>query len=64
MMERLDSIKVGKEVLFSGGIKGKVIKVGEEYVTVDAGNGLELTVNKLAISDVLNSKKNKKVVAK
>ena len=35
MIERLDSMKVGKEVLFSGGIKGKITKVGEEYLNVE-----------------------------
>lgn len=57
LIARLDMIKVGKEVLFSGGIKGKVLKVGEEYATVEVGKGMELTISKLAISEVLASKK-------
>ena len=51
MIERLDSMKVGKEVLFSGGIKGKITKVGEEYLNVE--------ISKLAVSEVLSNKKAK-----
>lgn len=62
LLKRLDAIKVGKEVLFSGGIKGKVIKVGEEYTTVEVGKGIELTISKLAVSEVLPSRKEAKKI--
>lgn len=59
MIERLDSMKPGKEVLFSGGIKGKINKVGEEYLTVEVSKGVEFTISKLAVSEVLSNKKGK-----
>ena len=59
MIERLDSMKVGKEVLFSGGIKGKITKVGEEYLNVEVSKGVEFTISKLAVSEVLSNKKAK-----
>lgn len=59
MIERLDSMKPGKEVLFSGGIKGKITKVGEEFLTVEVSKGVEFTISKLAVSEVLSGKKGK-----
>lgn len=56
MVERLDSMKPGKEVLFSGGIKGKIIKVGEEFLTVEVSKGVEFTISKFAVSEVLSGK--------
>lgn len=56
MIERLDSMKPGKEVLFSGGIKGKIIKAGEEFLTVEVAKGVELTISKLSVSEVLSKK--------
>lgn len=59
LVERLDSMKVGKEVLFSGGIKGKITKVGEEFLNVEVSKGVEFTISKLAVSEVLSNKKAK-----
>ncbi|MEF9967856.1 MAG: preprotein translocase subunit YajC [Longicatena sp.] len=58
----LDSLKPGKDVLFAGGIKGKILKVGEEYLEIEVAKGVELTVNKLSVSQVL--KKGKSVPSK
>ena len=60
LIEHLDSMKAGKEVLFSGGIKGKILKAGDEYLTVEVSKGIELTISRLAVSEVLNSKKETK----
>lgn len=53
----LDSLKPGKDILFAGGIKGKIIKVGEEYLEVEVAKGLQLTINKLAVNQVLTKGK-------
>jgi preprotein translocase subunit YajC len=43
----------GDEVLTSGGLVGKITKVGEAYVGVELSDGVEVTVQKSAISAIL-----------
>jgi len=47
------SIGKGDEVLTSGGLLGKVVRVSEDYLAVDVGTGLEVKIQKAAIAAVL-----------
>ena len=47
------SIGKGDEVLTSGGLLGKVVRVSEEYLAVDVGTSLEVKIQKAAIAAVL-----------
>lgn len=53
----LEALKKGDEVVTSGGVVGKIAKVGESYVTIEvarAGNdGVELNVQKAAVQTLL-----------
>ncbi|UDG82171.1 preprotein translocase subunit YajC [Candidatus Vallotia cooleyia] len=49
----LASMTKGDEVLTSSGILGKVMKVGEDYIGVELFNGVEVTMQKSAISAIL-----------
>ncbi|MGI4859224.1 MAG: preprotein translocase subunit YajC [Janthinobacterium lividum] len=49
----LAAVAKGDEVVTSGGIVGKVSKVGEAYVGIEIGEGVEITVQKGAITTVL-----------
>ena len=41
------------EVVTAGGILGKVIKVGEEFVVIEIADGVQFPVQKVAITAVL-----------
>lgn len=49
-----DALKPGKVVLFSGGIKGKIVRVKDEYLDIEVAKELTITISKLAVSDILN----------
>jgi len=49
----LDALGKGDEVVTGGGIAGRVTKIGENYVTVDIAEGVEVQVQKPAIALVL-----------
>ncbi len=55
----MESMKSGDEVLTTGGLLGKVVKVAEQYVTLEVGNvvggmtAVEMTVQKSAIQALL-----------
>lgn len=49
----VEALAVGDEVVTNGGIAGKVTKVGEQFVSVEAADGVELKVQKHAIATVL-----------
>lgn len=48
-----DNLKVGKEVLFSGGIKGKIVGVHEEYLDVEVAKGTTITVSRYSVTEIL-----------
>ena len=48
----IEALAKGDEVVTSGGLLGKVSKLGESYVSIEAGNG-ELMVQRTAIVQVL-----------
>lgn len=49
----LDALSKGDEVVTGGGIAGRVVKVGENFVAVELADGVEVQVQKPAISLVL-----------
>lgn len=49
----LEALKKGDEVVTSGGILGRVAKVGENYLSVDVADGLEVKVQRQSIQQVL-----------
>jgi preprotein translocase subunit YajC len=48
----IEALAKGDEVVTAGGLLGKVSKLGESYVSIEAGNG-ELMVQRSAIVQVL-----------
>ena len=48
----IEALAKGDEVVTAGGLVGKVTKLGESYVSIEAGNG-ELMVQRTAIVQVL-----------
>ena len=49
----LDSIQRGDEILSSGGILGKVIKVDNDKLTVEIAKGVNVTVIRSTVADVI-----------
>lgn len=49
----VEALSAGDEVVTNGGIAGKVSKVGELYVHVEAAEGVTLKVQKHAIATIL-----------
>ena len=49
----LDSIQRGDEILSSGGILGKVIKVDNDKLTVDISKGVNVTIIRSTVADVI-----------
>ncbi len=49
----LESLNKGDEIVTSGGILAKVKSVGDNFVTVDLGNEVEIKLQKQSISAVL-----------
>ena len=49
----LDSIQRGDEILSSGGIIGKVIKVDNDKLTVEISKGVNVTIIRSTVADVI-----------
>ncbi|MBW3566575.1 MAG: preprotein translocase subunit YajC [Proteobacteria bacterium] len=49
----VEAMAVGDEVVTTGGVVGKVNKVGEQFVTVEVAEGVELKIQKHAVASVL-----------
>jgi len=49
----LDSIQRGDEILSSGGILGKVIKVDNDKLTVEIAKGVNVSVIRSTVADVI-----------
>ena len=49
----IDALQKGDEVVTGGGLVGKIVKVGENYVTLEIAAGTEVIVQKPAIGLVL-----------
>jgi len=51
--EMVTSLSNGDEVITSGGILGKITNVGESFISVKLADGLEIKVQKHAVSQVV-----------
>ncbi len=49
----IEALQKGDEVVTGGGLVGRIVKVGEAYVTLEIAEGTEVTVQKPAIGIVL-----------
>ena len=49
----IDALARGDEVVTSGGVLGKITKVGDTYLTVEISNGVEVLVQKGSVLQVL-----------
>jgi preprotein translocase subunit YajC len=49
----LEALKVGDEVISAGGILGKVVKVGDAYVTLEIADNTQMVVQRAAIGTLL-----------
>ena len=49
----LDALAKGDEVVTTGGMLGKIAKIGESYLTVEVANGVEIQVQRGAVVQVL-----------
>ncbi len=49
----IDALAKGDEVVTAGGLLGKVTKMGEAYLGVEIGNGVEVQLQRSAIVQVL-----------
>lgn len=49
----LEKLGKGDEVITNGGIAGQVTNIGENFITVEVASGVELRVQKGAITSVL-----------
>jgi len=51
--EMLAKIAAGDEVATTGGILGKVIEVGEQYLTLEIASGVQIKLQKFQVAQVL-----------
>jgi preprotein translocase subunit YajC len=49
----VEAMQKGDEVLTNGGIAGRITKVGENYVSVEVADNVEITVQKGAVASIL-----------
>lgn len=49
----IDSLQKGEEVVALGGVLGRVTKVGENYVSLEISDGVNINVQRSAIQTVL-----------
>ncbi len=49
----LEAMQKGDEVVTTGGVLGRVVKVGESYVSVEVAEGVSVNVQKIAIQTML-----------
>ena len=49
----LESLEKGNEIVTAGGIVGRITKLTDQYAVVEVGNGVEMTVQRGAISQLL-----------
>lgn len=49
----VDALAKGDEVVISGGVLGRVTKVGEPYINVEVADEVELQVQRMAVLQVL-----------
>lgn len=49
----VEALQKGDEVLLQAGITGRITKIGDNYMHVEVANGVELTIQKLAVGALL-----------
>jgi preprotein translocase subunit YajC len=49
----LDNLQKGDEVITAGGALGRITRIGDQYVSVEIANNVEIQVQKPAIQSVL-----------
>lgn len=49
----VEAIGKGDEVVTNGGVLGKIVDVGEQYLTVEIADGVQVRVQRQAVSTVL-----------
>ena len=49
----LDSLEKGNEVVTAGGVLGRIVKIDEQYVTVEVAPNVQMIVQRGAISQLL-----------
>jgi preprotein translocase subunit YajC len=49
----LDSLEKGNEIVTSGGVLGRIVKLDEQYVTVEIAPNTQMVVQRGAISQLL-----------
>jgi len=49
----LAALEKGNEVITAGGIVGKITKLGDQYATLEIASGVEMTVQRGAIAQLL-----------
>lgn len=49
----VEALEKGNEVVTSGGVLGKVVEVGEQYLTVEIAEGVQVRIQRHAVSTVL-----------
>jgi preprotein translocase subunit YajC len=49
----IEALTKGDEVVISGGVLGKVSKMGETYLGVEVANGVEIQVQRSSVIQVL-----------
>lgn len=53
LRQMIDALTAGNEVVTGGGILGKVIDVGEQFITVEVADGVRVKVQKHSVAAVL-----------
>ena len=51
--EMLSKVAVGDEIATTGGILGKVTEVGEQFLSVEIANGVNIKLQKFQVAQVL-----------
>lgn len=49
----LEAMQKGDEVVTSGGVLGRVVKVGDSYISLEVSEGMTLNVQKSAVQTIL-----------
>ena len=49
----MEALAKGDEVVTAGGVLGRISKISDLYLTIEVSNGVEMTVQKSAVTMVL-----------
>lgn len=51
--ELMSRLKKGDEIITSGGILAKIVSLDEQYIKISLAEGIEITIQKSAVSTIL-----------